>query len=77
MGTAAPVTTTTAAGEPSADTEAAGAKRFGAPAWGTSIWNRVAGAHDMLRDLVLMLLSVLTLNTFARASTRAVMILAW
>lgn len=39
--------------------------------------NRLNRAHDMLRDLVLLLLSVLTLNTFARASTRAVMIITW
>ncbi|KAG0164379.1 hypothetical protein DFQ28_010516 [Apophysomyces sp. BC1034] len=70
------VAPTTTAGEPSADPEAPGNKRF-APAWGTSIWNRLIGANDLLRDLVLMLLSVLTINTFARASTRAVMILAW
>ncbi|KAG1141010.1 hypothetical protein G6F36_015761 [Rhizopus arrhizus] len=31
----------------------------------------------MLRDLILMLLSVLVINSFARGSTRAVMILAW
>ncbi|KAI8375159.1 hypothetical protein BD560DRAFT_392881 [Blakeslea trispora] len=48
-----------------------------APAWSVKVFNRLNRAHDMLRDLMLMLLSVLTLNTFARASTRAVMILAW
>lgn len=34
-------------------------------------------SHDILRDLVLMLLSVLVINTFARGSTRGVMIVAW
>ncbi|KAI8378801.1 hypothetical protein EDC96DRAFT_493221 [Choanephora cucurbitarum] len=48
-----------------------------APAWSVKVFNRLNRAHDMLRDLMIMLLSVLTLNTFARASTRAVMILAW
>ncbi|CAO0799240.1 unnamed protein product [Mucor circinelloides] len=48
-----------------------------APAWSVNVFNRLNRAHDMLRDLVIMLLSVLTLNTFARASTRAVMIIAW
>lgn len=48
-----------------------------APAWSVNVFNRLNRAHDMLRDLVLMLLSVLTVNTFARASTRAVMVIAW
>jgi hypothetical protein len=48
-----------------------------APAWSVKVFNRLNRAHDLLRDLILMLLSVLTLNTFARASTRAVMIIAW
>ncbi|KAI8087956.1 uncharacterized protein B0P05DRAFT_464825 [Gilbertella persicaria] len=48
-----------------------------APAWSVKVFNRLNRAHDMLRDLVIMLLSVLTLNSFARASTRAVMIIAW
>jgi hypothetical protein len=52
-------------------------KPLAAPAWSVNVFNRLNRAHDMLRDLVLMLLSVLTLNTFARASTRAVMIIAW
>lgn len=30
-----------------------------------------------MRDLVLMLLSVLTLNTFARASRRGAMVISW
>lgn len=48
-----------------------------APAWSVGIFNRLNRAHDLLRDLTLMLLSVLTLNTFGRASLRGVMILAW
>ncbi|KAL0088576.1 hypothetical protein J3Q64DRAFT_1819612 [Phycomyces blakesleeanus] len=47
------------------------------PSWSRGICNRLNRAHDMLRDQVFMLGSVLTLNTFARASTRAVMILSW
>ncbi|KAI9032862.1 hypothetical protein CLU79DRAFT_825564 [Phycomyces nitens] len=52
-------------------------KSVNAPSWAHSVRNRLNRAHDMLRDQVFMLGSVLTLNTFARASTRAVMILAW
>ncbi|KAI9277389.1 hypothetical protein BY458DRAFT_433206 [Sporodiniella umbellata] len=48
-----------------------------APAWSVNIFNRMNRAHNLLRELVLMLLSVLSINTFARGSTRAVMILAW
>ncbi|KAI8991329.1 hypothetical protein BDF20DRAFT_844119 [Mycotypha africana] len=48
-----------------------------APSWTQNAFNRLNRAHDLLRDLVLMLLSALCINTFARASTRAVMILAW
>ncbi|KAI9476017.1 MAG: hypothetical protein EXX96DRAFT_575453 [Benjaminiella poitrasii] len=74
-------TTTTAAGVPQTTTTNAAYNNkhhpLPAPAWSVNIFNRLNRAHDMLRDLVLMLLSVLTLNTFARASTRAVMIIAW
>ncbi|CAO3688202.1 unnamed protein product [Rhizopus stolonifer] len=52
-------------------------KFLAAPSWSVSVFNRLNRSHDMLRDLVLMLLSVLSINTFARGSTRAVMILAW
>ncbi|KAG1466933.1 hypothetical protein G6F55_000169 [Rhizopus delemar] len=52
-------------------------KFLAAPAWGANVFRRVNRAHDMLRDLILMLLSVLVINSFARGSTRAVMILAW
>ncbi|KAL1933925.1 hypothetical protein VTP01DRAFT_8015 [Rhizomucor pusillus] len=47
------------------------------PAWGQNVYNRMNRSHDILRDLVLMLLSVLVINTFARGSTRGVMIVAW
>jgi hypothetical protein len=48
-----------------------------APTWGQKIFNRLDRAQELLRDLVLMLLSVMVINTFARGSTRGVMILAW
>ncbi|ORZ02427.1 hypothetical protein BCR43DRAFT_519751 [Syncephalastrum racemosum] len=48
-----------------------------APTWGQKIFNRFDRAQELLRDLVLMLLSVMVINTFARGSTRGVMILAW
>ncbi|KAI9263782.1 hypothetical protein BY458DRAFT_438541 [Sporodiniella umbellata] len=52
-------------------------KLLPAPVWSVGIYTRLDRSNDVLRDLVLMLLSVLSLNTFARGSTRAVMILAW
>ncbi|KAL1926298.1 hypothetical protein VTP01DRAFT_5995 [Rhizomucor pusillus] len=39
--------------------------------------SRLSRASDVLRDLVLMLLSVLIPNTVGRGSTRPVMILSW
>lgn len=45
--------------------------------WSVTIFNRLNRACDMLRDLTLLLLSAEILNTFARASTRAVMIITW
>ncbi|KAI8144257.1 hypothetical protein BJV82DRAFT_557183 [Fennellomyces sp. T-0311] len=39
--------------------------------------SRLSRASDVLRDLVLLLLSVLVLNTLGRGSTHTVMILAW
>ncbi|KAI8888008.1 hypothetical protein K501DRAFT_174207 [Backusella circina FSU 941] len=48
-----------------------------APSWSLNVFNRLNRAHDLLRDLVLMLLSILVLNTFGRASTRAAMVIAW
>lgn len=47
------------------------------PPWTVNLFNRLNRAHEMIWDLVLLLLSVLILNTFARGSTRAVMIIAW
>ncbi|ORX58828.1 hypothetical protein DM01DRAFT_1400230 [Hesseltinella vesiculosa] len=38
---------------------------------------RMDRSHDLIRDLLLMLLTVLTINTFARGSTRAVMVISW
>ncbi|KAG1304281.1 hypothetical protein G6F64_009342 [Rhizopus arrhizus] len=52
-------------------------KFLAAPTWGANVFRRVNRAHDMLRDLILMLLSVLAVNSFSRGSTRAAMILAW
>lgn len=43
----------------------------------TSMSDRFKRAHDVLLENSLLLLSVLTLNTFGAGSTRAVMILAW
>jgi len=42
-----------------------------------SVFTRMHRTSEMLRDLLLMLLSVLVLNTVGKASTRAVAILAW
>lgn len=39
--------------------------------------NRVANLNNVLRENTLLLLSVLILNTFGNASTRAVMIITW
>ncbi|CEG68126.1 hypothetical protein RMATCC62417_04443 [Rhizopus microsporus] len=74
----APPSTDPEAGAATNTTAAQNQKKFlAAPAWSVGVFNRLNRAHDMLRDLVLMLLSVLTINTFAHGSTRAVMILAW
>jgi hypothetical protein len=43
----------------------------------TSLSDRIAASHNILMENTLLLLSVLTLNTFGSGSTRAVMILAW
>ncbi|KAI8144143.1 hypothetical protein BJV82DRAFT_608481 [Fennellomyces sp. T-0311] len=42
-----------------------------------STHNRLTRATNVLHDLVLMLFSVLALNTFARGATRPVMIISW
>ncbi|KAL7311345.1 hypothetical protein PS15m_009119 [Mucor circinelloides] len=50
------------------------------PKWNgfhTSMTDRLRRAHEVLFENTLLLLSVLTLNTFGSGSTRAVMILAW
>ncbi|KAI8092465.1 uncharacterized protein BX664DRAFT_384030 [Halteromyces radiatus] len=47
------------------------------PPWGQHIFHRMNRGHNLIRDLLFMLLCVLVLNTFARGSTRAVMIIAW
>lgn len=38
---------------------------------------RLRRSHDVLFENTLLLLSVLTLNTFGNGATRSVMILAW
>ncbi|KAG2192406.1 hypothetical protein INT46_007885 [Mucor plumbeus] len=43
----------------------------------TSLRDRLRRTHEVLLENTLLLLSVLTLNTFGSGSTRAVMILAW
>ncbi|KAI8975689.1 hypothetical protein BDF20DRAFT_822620 [Mycotypha africana] len=62
------------------DPEAAAAGTDKKGRWGLhhdTLSDRFARSHHVLRDNTLMLLSVLTLNTFGAGSTRAVMILAW
>lgn len=70
---AAGANTTTAAGDP-AYTEKP--TRIGGGGLMT-VFNSFNRSHDMLRDLLLMLLTVMVLNTFARGLTRAVAVLAW
>ncbi|CAO3598665.1 unnamed protein product [Absidia cylindrospora] len=43
----------------------------------TSTHNRLTRASQVLGDLILMLLSVLVLNTVGQGSTRSIMILTW
>ncbi|KAL9541246.1 hypothetical protein MBANPS3_009227 [Mucor bainieri] len=57
--------------------EAAGAKKPKWKGFHTSMTDRLRRAHEVLFENTLLLLSVLTLNTFGSGSTRAVMILAW
>lgn len=49
--------------------------------WNTAghytIADRLANSHEILKENTLLLLSVLVLNTFGSASTRAVFILSW
>jgi hypothetical protein len=42
-----------------------------------SFASRLAKGHQIVKDSLFSLLCLLSMNTFARASTRAVMILAW
>ena len=78
------VNATGAAAPATADEEAAAAKsgrfgflnRFGGNAPG-GIASRMWSAHRLLRDNILMLLSVLVINTYSRGSTRGVFILSW
>ncbi|KAK4521164.1 uncharacterized protein ATC70_013109 [Mucor velutinosus] len=59
------------------DGEAAGTKKPRLQGFHTSMTDRLRRAHEILLENTLLLLSVLTLNTFGSGSTRAVMILAW
>ncbi|CAO3667539.1 unnamed protein product [Umbelopsis ramanniana] len=59
--------------EEAADTEAAQKGRWH---FGNS-HHRINRSSEMLRDLVLLLLAALALNTFAGGISRAVMILSW
>lgn len=62
-----------------AATTTAGTKRETNGKWGmnTTMYDRFKRAHQVLFENSLLLLSVLTLNTFGYGATRAVMILAW
>jgi hypothetical protein len=74
-------TTTTAAAhdDPEANVAATGTTSK-KPRWDgvhSSLRDRFTRAHEVLLENSLLLLSVLTLNTFGAGSTRAVMILSW
>lgn len=79
------VNATGAAAPATADEEAAASKsgrfgflnRFGGGGATGGIASRIWAAHRLLRDNILMLLSVLVLNTYSRGSTRGVFILSW
>ncbi|KAI7854530.1 hypothetical protein BDC45DRAFT_508579 [Circinella umbellata] len=61
-----------------ADPEAAGKTNVLQRTMGKSGFNRrFRNFHSIMRDSVLMLLSVLVLNTFGVGSTRAALILSW
>lgn len=55
------------------DAEASQTKFIDAGNWAS----RLGNAHQVVKDVLFSLLCLLSMNTFARASTRAVMILAW
>lgn len=56
---------------------AAGTQKKGWKNIHTSLGDRLTRAHEVLFENTLLLLSVLTLNTFGAGATRAVMILSW
>jgi hypothetical protein len=70
--------TTSPKGAAAADPEVSH-KKFGlsAPAINASFAARIGRGHQIVKDSLFSLLCLLSLNTFARASTYAVMILAW
>jgi hypothetical protein len=74
IGQAAPATTTTPEA-PATETEAHHNK-FAIMA-NNSYAIRLERGHQIVKDALFSLLCLLSMNTFARASTRAVMILAW
>jgi hypothetical protein len=59
---------------PATETEAS-QKKFGVAS--SSFASRLTKGHQIVKDALFSLLCLLSMNTFARASTRAVMILAW
>lgn len=67
-------TTAAATDDPEA---AAGTQKKGWKNIHTSLGDRLTRAHEVLFENTLLLLSVLTLNTFGAGATRAVMILSW
>ncbi|CEG79764.1 hypothetical protein RMATCC62417_14193 [Rhizopus microsporus] len=73
------VTSPTVSASPDAnattDAEVSNKKFFGAA--NGSFAGRLDRAHQIVKDALFSLLCLLAMNSFARASTRAVMILAW
>ncbi|KAI8876012.1 hypothetical protein K501DRAFT_289111 [Backusella circina FSU 941] len=62
------------------DPETAHKKKFGfvtTVSTGSNFAIKLDRAHQLVKDTLFSLLCLLSMNTFARASTRAVMILAW
>jgi hypothetical protein len=62
------------------DPETAHKKKFGfvpTVSVGNNFATKLDRAHQLVKDTLFSLLCLLSMNTFARASTRAVMILAW
>jgi hypothetical protein len=75
IGQAAPVATTTPEAPPATETGATHSKF--ALVSNSSYAIRLERGHQIVKDALFSLLCLLSMNTFARASTRAVMILAW